>query len=107
MSGQGHGLPARRSAPTRPRLVAGRAAPDAPGGQSGPIAWYLRSLADGDTHRGSLTGEGIVVAICGAEYPLSRTFGGKALPGQPPDAAQICQECQRKVHAMPPPRRDP
>ncbi|MGH3886577.1 MAG: hypothetical protein ACRDSZ_08390 [Pseudonocardiaceae bacterium] len=64
----------------------------APGRQA---AWYLRSLADHDTHRGELR-KGVVVAQCGARFePLRWVSPGPGLPGKPPDPDQVCSECQR------------
>jgi hypothetical protein len=60
--------------------------------------WYLRSMADADTHRGrySIT-TGSVLAVCGAEFqPLKRTNGAPILlVPLPPDPEQVCQECAR------------
>lgn len=35
---------------------------------STPASWYLRSLADQDTHRGELRPDGTVVAVCGTAF---------------------------------------
>ena len=60
--------------------------------------WYVRSLADGDTHRGGLSlVTGSVVAVCGIEFvPLKALINrGPELPGFPPDPLQICADCGR------------
>ena len=58
--------------------------------------WYVRSLADGDTHRGELTNIRTVCAVCGVEFiPITalRERGPK-LPGYPPDPDQVCPQCR-------------
>lgn len=56
---------------------------------SGRLAWYLRSLADHDTHRGWLGGDGAVLALCGARFtpkPTVRVVGeppGRLVDGPP------------------------
>lgn len=62
---------------------------------STPASWYLRSLADRDTHRGELQPNGTVVAVCGATFrPRAlRSLGSLALPGGPSDPDQICPQC--------------
>ncbi len=59
------------------------------------MSWYLRSLADADTHRGARRADGAVVAACGVVFQprLLRI----ALPGagDPPDPDQICPPCYR------------
>ena len=58
------------------------------------MSWYLRSMADSDTHRGELCGDGLVIAQCGAVFtPKPLAFGRVALRGQPPDPDQICPNC--------------
>lgn len=60
--------------------------------------WYVRSLADGDTHRGELSlGTNSVHAVCGIEFvPLQVVINrGPELPGYPPDPQQICADCRR------------
>jgi hypothetical protein len=60
------------------------------------MSWYLRSLCDHDTHRGELRHDGTVVALCGVTFrPRLLPAGTVALPGQPPDPAQICPQCYR------------
>ncbi len=55
--------------------------------------WWLRSMADHDTHRGLKSG-GSVDAACGIRFaPRPVAFGGEALPGEPPDPDQICPQC--------------
>lgn len=60
--------------------------------------WYLRSMADRDTHRGtySITTRS-VHAVCGAKFqPLKLTNGAPiVLKGNPPDPAQVCLDCRR------------
>lgn len=59
------------------------------------MAWYLRSAADHDTHRGELDQNDVVVAVCGATFqPLRLPYGRIALPGNPYDRDQVCPECQ-------------
>jgi hypothetical protein len=58
------------------------------------VSWYLRSIADHDTHHGELQPDGTVAARCGIQFaprPLPR--GTVALPGHPYDHDQICPEC--------------
>jgi hypothetical protein len=55
------------------------------------MSWYLRSLGDHDTHRGELRKDGTVVALCGVTFRPRLP----ALPGPPPDPAQICPRCYR------------
>jgi hypothetical protein len=59
--------------------------------------WFLRSLADADTHRGSYsTVTRSVRAVCGVEFePRPLPLGGPALPGSPLDPDQICPQCYR------------
>ncbi len=69
------------------------------------LSWYLRSLRDHDTHRGSLRENGMVLARCGASFtprptltvigppPGQLATGDLALPGRPPDPDQVCPEC--------------
>jgi hypothetical protein len=57
------------------------------------MLWYLQSLSDGDTHRGTVS-RGSVNAVCGIRFrPRTVAFGRKALPGPPVDRAQICPQC--------------
>lgn len=58
--------------------------------------WYVRSLADQDTHRGELSlVTHSVRAVCGVEFvPLKALRNrGPELPGQPPDPEQVCPAC--------------
>jgi hypothetical protein len=63
--------------------------------------WFLRSLADRDTHRGSYsTVTRSVHADCGAEFvPRALPLGGPALPSSPLDPDQVCPECYRARNA--------
>jgi hypothetical protein len=68
--------------------------------------WYLRSLADQDTHHGTMGADGIVRARCGISFtprPTLQVIGpppGRlvdappALRGHPKDPDQICPQCQ-------------
>lgn len=60
--------------------------------------WYLRSMSDRDTHRGtySITTRS-VIALCGAEFQPLRTTTGVpiALKPTPPDPDQVCPTCRR------------
>ena len=59
------------------------------------MSWYLRSMANYDTHYGELGQDGIVMAECGAQFwPRLLTFDRRALPRYPPDPDQVCPECQ-------------
>ena len=59
------------------------------------MSWYLRSMADYDTHYGEFKG-GIVTATCGAQFwPRVLTFDHRALRGYPPDPDQVCPACHR------------
>jgi hypothetical protein len=60
------------------------------------MSWYLRSMADADTHRGDYS---IVTrsvhALCGIEFiPKELPLGGPALPGSPLDPDQVCPQCR-------------
>ncbi|HZA19196.1 MAG TPA: hypothetical protein VE645_20335 [Pseudonocardiaceae bacterium] len=60
-----------------------------------PAPWYLRSMADGDTHRGALQRNGYVLARCGTRFaPRLAAYGRLALPGYPLDPAQVCPKCK-------------
>jgi hypothetical protein len=74
-----------------------------PGAPSETVSrWYLRSLADHDTHRGWLGGDGSVLALCGASFipkPTVRQVGQRLVDGfldlgVPPVPEQICPSCQ-------------
>ena len=61
------------------------------------MQWFLRSMADHDTHRGNYsTATRSVHASCGLEF-IPRRLGVRgdrlALPGWPPDPEQICPDC--------------
>jgi hypothetical protein len=64
------------------------------------VSWFLRSMADSDSHRGDYSiVTRSVPAVCGIEFvskelPLS----GPALPGSPLDSGQVCPNCQRAAH---------
>ncbi|HET9253781.1 MAG TPA: hypothetical protein VFO16_01085 [Pseudonocardiaceae bacterium] len=71
------------------------------------LAWYLRSLADHDTHRGWIGTDGSVLALCGAEFipkPTVRVVGeppGRLADGPPelalpPLPEQVCPDCERE-----------
>ncbi|HET9258171.1 MAG TPA: hypothetical protein VFO16_23650 [Pseudonocardiaceae bacterium] len=83
----------------------GSRSPAVPAGTT--LRWYLRSLADHDTHRGWLGGDGAVLALCGASFtpkPTLRVVGeppGQLVDGPPelalpPFPEQACPECQRE-----------
>ncbi|MGH3670365.1 MAG: hypothetical protein ACRDSH_06980 [Pseudonocardiaceae bacterium] len=58
--------------------------------------WYVRSLADGDTHRGEMSPVTRTVhAVCGVEFVPVKAFRerGPELPGYPPDPDQVCPQC--------------
>ena len=58
--------------------------------------WFLRSMSDGDTHRGIYSpATRKVQARCGAEFePLKKTNGAPImLVAVPPDPVQICSAC--------------
>lgn len=56
------------------------------------VHWYLRSLADQDTHRGELCPDGRVTAVCGVEF-VPPVYSRLALAAGPPDPEQICPTC--------------
>jgi hypothetical protein len=60
--------------------------------------WYVRSMADQDTHRGAYSPvTRSVHAACGIEFiPLKLGLRGDrlALPGWPPDPDQVCPDCE-------------
>ncbi|HXT45337.1 MAG TPA: hypothetical protein VN748_14670 [Pseudonocardiaceae bacterium] len=64
-------------------------------------AWFVRSMADADTHRGTYSpATRSVHAACGAEFqPLPIGLRGErlALPGFPPDLGQVCPDCRARV----------
>lgn len=62
-----------------------------------PVSWFLRSLADRDTHRGKWSPvTRSVFAACGAEFvPLRLQRTRITLPGEPSDPAQVCQACKQ------------
>jgi hypothetical protein len=67
--------------------------------------WYLRTHADGDTHRGTLDREGVVRADCGTSFrPQWLAIRDIAFPGYPPDPAQICPACKLVPAPTPTPR---
>jgi hypothetical protein len=73
------------------------------------MTWFLRSLADRDTHCGDYS---IVTrsvhALCGIEFvPKELPLGGPALPGNPLDPAQVCPACARGVRSCPTPNPNP
>lgn len=57
------------------------------------MTWFLRSIKDGDTHRGTLF-RGRVNAVCGIQFAPVPAFGGSALPGAPLDPDQVCPKCR-------------
>jgi hypothetical protein len=59
--------------------------------------WYLRSIGDRDTHRGTLLHpDGTVTAACGIRFrPRELVRGATALRGEPADSEQICPGCHR------------
>jgi hypothetical protein len=67
------------------------------------VSWYLRSLADADTHLGSYSPvTRSVHALCGVEFvPRELLLGGPALPSNPLDPAQVCPQCCSVKHAGP------
>lgn len=58
------------------------------------VAWYPRSAADGDTHRGVRRPTGRVTALCGAEYAPA------AGPDAYPVEARECPTCRRVIDSM-------
>lgn len=60
------------------------------------MSWYLRSMADHDTHRGKLQDDGTVVAQCGIQFPpRPLPFNRISLPpAYPVDPDQVCPQCQ-------------
>ncbi len=58
------------------------------------MPWYVRSLADGDTHRGLARGRH-VTASCGVTFVVPRlVIGCVSLPGEPQDPDQVCPQCR-------------
>jgi hypothetical protein len=73
----------------------------APAGKS--LGWFLRSLADHDTHRADgVRAEGNVLALCGVEFtpkPTVRLVGKRFVDGfpdlgSPPVPEQVCPDCR-------------
>ncbi|MGH3721749.1 MAG: hypothetical protein ACRDRI_23460 [Pseudonocardiaceae bacterium] len=63
-----------------------------------PVVWFLRSLGDHDTHRGTLhPTEGTLAALCGVTFvPRILPFGrGLGFSGNPPDPDQVCPTCAK------------
>jgi hypothetical protein len=59
----------------------------------GPTSrWYLRSVADEDTHLGQWQADGTVVTRCGLRFPL-KSCNYPGLEGEPPDPDQKCRAC--------------
>jgi hypothetical protein len=65
------------------------------------MAWYLRSIGDQDTHRGTLQHpDGTVTAVCGIRFrPRELLRGATVLRGKPPDPDQICPGCRQGAGA--------
>jgi hypothetical protein len=63
------------------------------------VPWYLRSMADGDTHCGALQRDGSVLARCGARFaPRLAAYGRLELPGYPLDPDQVCPRCRTQAN---------
>ncbi|MGH3764046.1 MAG: hypothetical protein ACRDTX_02645 [Pseudonocardiaceae bacterium] len=60
------------------------------------MSWYLRSLRDGDTHRGELQPDGVVEAQCGLRFELPK-HNYPGLPGEPPYPEQVCRKCKPRT----------
>jgi hypothetical protein len=66
------------------------------------LAWYLRSLADHDTHRGWRGGDGRVLALCGEQFVPKPSWRGTSsgfVDGPPelplaPIPEQVCPACR-------------
>lgn len=62
--------------------------------------WFVRSFADGDTHRSAgLLVYGKITSLCGKEFvPMPLGLDGRRLhfPAAPPDPLQVCSECREK-----------
>ncbi len=60
------------------------------------MSWYLRSLADADTHLGSYSPvTRSVHALCGVEFvPRPLPLGSPALPGSPLDPDHVGPACR-------------
>lgn len=60
------------------------------------MRWYVRSMADHDTHLVSNQPDGAaVIAVCGLEFEITSLT--VILPGAPPDPEQICLICRRRL----------
>lgn len=63
-------------------------------------AWFVRSMADGDTHHGLYSpATGTVRARCGTTFtpvPVGWPPHSGPLPGHPADPAQVCPQCQKE-----------
>lgn len=60
------------------------------------MPWYVRSLADGHTHRGLARGRK-VTASCGLAFVAPRLVVGRvSLPGEPQDPDQVCPTCRTR-----------
>jgi hypothetical protein len=65
-----------------------------------PVGWYLRSMADRDTHRGRWSGvTRSVHSVCGLEFqPVALSYGGFFLPGNATESGSnllAVLRCQR------------
>jgi hypothetical protein len=64
------------------------------------MAWFLRSLVDGDTHLGNYsTVTRSVHSLCGLEFVPVKTglhCESIALAGNPLDPNQVCPDCRDK-----------
>lgn len=68
---------------------------------SQPAQWWVRSMADQDTHIGTYSpASRSVLATCGQEF-VAQPVGWPArlgpLPGRPSDPDQICPTCYRSL----------
>ncbi|MBV8540162.1 MAG: hypothetical protein JO268_06365 [Pseudonocardiales bacterium] len=53
------------------------------------LSWHPRSRTGRDIHRGVLSGEGMVSAVCGVQFRPQGTAGC------PPDPERVCLACCR------------
>jgi hypothetical protein len=62
------------------------------------VRWFVRSVADHETHLGCRDGTR-VQAVCGQDFPITALT--VALPGLPPDPQQVCPSCRDRTAGGP------
>ena len=61
--------------------------------------WFMRTLANRDTHKGELRDDGTVATVCGIAFrPMRHYRASTVLPGEPPDPTRVCPRCFSGTH---------